>query len=130
MVAASAGNIEEPANGAVVGTCGRVNGSARLAAGKTVVFALRNLDGNESDRWYARVPGDWETRSNLPRWEGLEWYPGAVGQHYEFGLFAVDFDSVKRSRRNGTEIIDNIVDDVKPLDTRRIKQGEGGCDQS
>ncbi|GAA2712054.1 serine/threonine protein kinase [Actinoplanes palleronii] len=120
------GKISAPAAGTGVQKCAFVSGTARLAAGQTLILAARNLDNDEPDAWYVQYPRGWNDPSTLASWQGVEYFPGAVGQHYEIGLFAVDLDAAETAHAGGDKPSDDLADVATPLATRRVVQIAGG----
>jgi hypothetical protein len=125
-VVTTTGKIITPAAGSGVQKCAFVTGTARLAAGETLVLAVRNLDNDEPNEWYVQYPHGWDDPSALSSWEGVEYFPGAVGQHYEIGLFAVGLDAAKTAHAAGDRPSDALADTGAKLATRKVVQVAGG----
>jgi serine/threonine-protein kinase len=120
----ASGSIAAPAAGSGVQKCAFVTGTAQLPAGKTLILAVRNLDNDESDRWYTQFPRGWNDPSTLSAWTGVEYFPGDSGQHYEIGLFAVNLKAAMSAANDRSR--DALVQGATPLDTRQVVQREGG----
>jgi hypothetical protein len=120
------GKITAPAAGSGVQKCAFISGTARLAGGRTLILAVRNLDNDEPDEWYAQYPHGWNDPSTLSSWEGVEYFPGAVGQHYEIGLFGVDLDAAEAAHAAGDAASDDLADVATLLATRKVVQVAGG----
>ncbi|MFI5933375.1 hypothetical protein [Actinoplanes sp. NPDC051494] len=120
------GKITAPAARSDVQRCAYVSGTARLAAGKTLILAVRNLNNDEPEEWYVQFPRGWKEPSTLSVWEGVEFFPGAPGQHYEIGLFAVDLDVARAAHAAGVGPSNDLADSATELATREVVQIAGG----
>lgn len=89
-----------PSDGASVHSCEMVSGTSRLAAGKTLVVASRNL-GGAADTFYQSVR-NWDSPERLARWEAAVFFgPGnvSVGQDYRVRVLVMDVATVRQLRQ-------------------------------
>jgi serine/threonine-protein kinase len=93
----SSGSIASPAAGTEVMNCAYFAGSARLAAGETLVLAMRNLDNGDPGSYVEYVFG-WDEPSTLASWRGAQYFGGAEGQEYEVALLAVELSAAQAAR--------------------------------
>jgi hypothetical protein len=90
----STGAISSPAGGSRVKNCSYFTGTAKLADGRTLILASRNLSNGDPNRYVQQVFG-WREPENLASWRGHQYFPGDNGQRYEVELMSVDLDAVQ-----------------------------------
>ncbi|MCM4077480.1 caspase family protein [Paractinoplanes hotanensis] len=90
----STGTISSPAGGSPVKNCSYFTGTAKLANGRTLILASRNLSNGDPNRYVQQVFG-WREPGNLASWRGHQYFPGDNGQRYEVELMSVDLDAVQ-----------------------------------
>jgi hypothetical protein len=92
-VTLSTGSISSPEDGATVKDCAYFTGTSRLAKGKTLILAMRNLDYDPDTRYVEEVFG-WDEPDQLSSWRGAQYFNGEPGQRYSVELMAVDLKAV------------------------------------
>lgn len=88
----STGSISSPEGGAKVKDCAYFSGTSRLAKGKTLILAMRNLN-NDGTKYVEQVFG-WDEPDRLSSWRGAQYFNGEPGQRYSVELMAVDLELV------------------------------------
>lgn len=63
------GRISTPASGEDVKNCAYFSGTSRLASGRTLILAMRNLDNGDSSKCVETVFG-WDKPEQLASWQG------------------------------------------------------------
>jgi serine/threonine-protein kinase len=121
---ATSGSITSPATGSGVKNCAYFSGSARLADGKTLILAMRNLD-NGDPRSYVEFVFGYDKPSTLASWRGAQYFGGAPGQWYEVTLMAVDLDAAKAADAAGTAATNNLAKSGSRLASRKVAKIDG-----
>ncbi|GAB6900315.1 serine/threonine protein kinase [Kineosporia succinea] len=89
--------FETPGNGASIGRCPPVSGTARLPPGHTLVFSVENLSVGDQVRHVTPIRG-WQRPESLRRWRlrppvGLP--EDRVGERYRLELIVVPLDELR-----------------------------------
>lgn len=88
----------QPADGARIGRCPKLHGTADLPPGRTLLFAVENLSVGDRIRHVTPIRG-WRRPASLERWElrphvGLPSDP--LGHRYRLELLVVPLDELKQ----------------------------------
>ncbi|MFC7529808.1 serine/threonine protein kinase [Actinoplanes sp. GCM10030250] len=130
-ITTSSGTISSPAANSRVVNCSYFSGTARLAAGETLILAMRNLDNGDSNEYVETVFG-YPEPENLGSWRGHQFFGGEPGQAYQVTLIAVDLDDVKAADSGGSDAAFNALAGAgKRLASRKVVKTSGAditCD--
>jgi hypothetical protein len=122
-VTVSAGGFSSPSSGATVKDCSYFSGSSRLAAGQTLILAMRNLDNGDTNQYVEYVFG-WDKPATLTSWRGAQYFSGAAGQRYRIALMAVDLDAA-RAAKNDADASNALADQGVQLAAREVVREDG-----
>ncbi|MCY1139373.1 hypothetical protein OWR29_15340 [Actinoplanes sp. Pm04-4] len=123
-VVVSSGRISSPGGGTGVQNCSYFTGTAKLAEGKTLVLANRNLSNGDAHRYVQQVFG-WREPQNLGSWRGHQYFPGDNGQHYKVELMSVDLAAVNAAYGGSDAEWDALADQGTTLATREVVRQPG-----
>lgn len=105
--------LDFPANQAQARQCEIFKGRSNLAADKTLVLGLRNMDNNDPQRYFEAV-SDWEYPDSIANWSGPQWFGSgdtSVGQRFRVEVLVLARGQVAQfltaSKRNGWHSADN-----------------------
>jgi hypothetical protein len=121
--AASSGGFSAPGNGADVLDCAYFSGTARLAAGETLILAMRNLSNGDPAR-YVEYVFNWDEPATLSSWRGAQYFGGEPGQRYRIELMAVDLDDT-RSAAGDNQAANALAGQGRRLATREVVRQNG-----
>jgi hypothetical protein len=88
-----------PADGDQVRQCEILSGRSSVAPDQTIVVGVRNLDNNDSQRYFEAVTG-WEYPDSLASWSGKQWFGSgntAVGQEFRIEVLVMKRDDVQKA---------------------------------
>ncbi|GLY33593.1 protein kinase [Kineosporia sp. NBRC 101731] len=115
-----------PHNGAGIGRCPDLGGTANLPPGRTLLFSVENLSVGDGIRHVTPIPG-WQHPESLSRWKlrppvGLPFDP--LGMQYRLEVIVVPLDRLRESGPIG--VPDNSYVGAS-LFVSRESQSEQGC---
>jgi serine/threonine-protein kinase len=114
-------------DGERVPSCAYLSGSVHLAAGKTIILAMRNVSNGDPRRYVEYVFG-WENPSLFTSWQGAQYFgdASAVGQTYVVDLMAVDLSAATAAHSQHRE--NTLVYSGKVLDSVTVQRVAGKVD--
>ncbi|WP_345718842.1 serine/threonine protein kinase [Kineosporia mesophila] len=115
-----------PRNGAGIGRCPGISGTAHLPPGRTLLFSVENLSAGDGVRHITPIRG-WQHPASLSRWKlrppvGLPFDP--LGMQYRLEVIVVPLDPLKE--RGPFSVPDNSHVGAS-LFVSRESQSEQGC---
>jgi hypothetical protein len=128
----STGKIVSPADGTTVRQCEQVTGRAVLAAGKTLLTAMTNVDNGDKTLYFQPVR-NYDIPSQLASWKANQYFGSGetgVGQHYDVVLYSMDLaaesaalDAAKANHKDWTAAQPPLG--AKTLDRVEVKRVHG-----